>query len=34
MRMPACPYGEYVYEQIAGQEDEFEYINFGENTGT
>ena len=29
--MPTCPYCDYVYEQIKGREDEFEYINIGEN---
>ena len=29
--MPTCPYCEYVHEQIVGREDEFEYINIGEN---
>ena len=29
--MPTCPYCDYVHEQIAGREDEFEYINIGEN---
>ncbi len=29
--MPTCPYCDYVYEQIKGKEDEFEYINIGEN---
>ena len=29
--MPTCPYCDYIYEQIKGREDEFEYINIGEN---
>ncbi len=29
--MPTCPYCDYVHEQIRGREDEFEYINIGEN---
>ena len=29
--MPTCPYCDYIHEQIAGREDEFEYINIGEN---
>ena len=29
--MPTCPYCDYVHEQIAGREDEFEYINIGEH---
>ncbi|MCR4621126.1 MAG: glutaredoxin-related protein [Clostridiales bacterium] len=29
--MPGCPYCDYVHEQIAGREDEFEYINIGES---
>ncbi len=29
--MPTCPYCDYVHEQIAGRENEFEYINIGEN---
>ncbi len=29
--MPTCPYCDYVHEQIEGREDEFEYINIGEN---
>ena len=29
--MPTCPYCDYVHRQIAGREDEFEYINIGEN---
>ena len=29
--MPTCPYCDYVCEQIKGREDEFEYINIGEN---
>ena len=29
--MPTCPYCDYVHAQIAGREDEFEYINIGEN---
>lgn len=31
--MPTCPYCDYVHEQIRGREDEFEYINIGENIG-
>lgn len=29
--MPTCPYCDFVYEQIKGREDEFEYINIGEH---
>ena len=29
--MPTCPYCDYVHEQIKGREDEFQYINIGEN---
>ena len=29
--MPTCPYCDYVHDQIVGREDEFEYINIGEN---
>ena len=29
--MPACPYSDYVHEQIKGTEAEFTYINIGEN---
>ena len=29
--MPTCPYCDYVHEQIQGREDEFTYINIGEN---
>lgn len=29
--MPTCPYCDYVHEQIKGREEEFEYINIGEN---
>ena len=29
--MPTCPYCDYIHEQIRGREDEFEYINIGEN---
>ena len=29
--MPTCPYCDYIYEQIKGRENEFEYINIGEN---
>ena len=29
--MPTCPYCDYVHEQIKGREDEFVYINIGEN---
>ena len=29
--MPTCPYCDYVHEQIEGRENEFEYINIGEN---
>ena len=29
--MPTCPYCDFVHEQIVGREDEFEYINIGEN---
>ena len=29
--MPTCPYCDYIHEQINGREDEFTYINIGEN---
>jgi glutaredoxin-related protein len=29
--MPTCPYCDYIHEQVIGREDEFEYINIGEN---
>lgn len=29
--MPTCPYCDYLEEQIKGRENEFEYINIGEN---
>ena len=29
--MPTCPFCDYIQEQIAGREDEFEYINIGEH---
>jgi len=29
--MPTCPYCDYIHEQIVGREDEFQYINIGEN---
>ena len=29
--MPACPYCDYIHEQIKGREAEFTYINIGEN---
>ena len=29
--MPTCPYCDFIYEQIKGREDEFEYINIGAN---
>ena len=29
--MPTWPYCDYVHEQVRGREDEFEYINIGEN---
>ena len=29
--MPTCPYCDYIHEQIVGREDEFKYINIGEN---
>ena len=29
--MPTCPYCDYIHEQIAGREDEFQYINIGEH---
>ncbi|MBP3869765.1 MAG: glutaredoxin [Faecalicoccus sp.] len=29
--LPTCPYCDYIYEQIKGREDEFEYINIGEH---
>ena len=29
--MPTCPYCDYIHEQIKGREDEFQYINIGEN---
>ena len=32
--MPTCPYCDYIHEQIRGREDEFEYINIGENIRT
>ena len=29
--MPTCPYCDYIHEQIKYRENEFEYINIGEN---
>ena len=29
--MPTCPYCDFIHEQIVGRENEFEYINIGEN---
>ncbi len=29
--MTACPYCDYIREQVRGREDEFEYINVGEH---
>lgn len=29
--MPTCPYCDYIYVQIKGRENEFTYINIGEN---
>ena len=29
--MPSCPYCAYVHQQIIGRENEFEYIDIGEN---
>ncbi len=29
--MPTCPYCDFVHQQIQGRENEFEYINIGEN---
>ena len=29
--MPTCPYCDYIHEQIQGRENEFQYINIGEN---
>ncbi|MCR5742267.1 MAG: glutaredoxin-related protein [Lachnospiraceae bacterium] len=29
--MPTCPYCDFIHEQIEGREDEFQYINIGEN---
>ena len=29
--LPTCPYCDYVYKQVKGREDEFEYINIGNN---
>ena len=29
--MPTCPYCDYIKEQIADRESEFEYINIGEH---
>ena len=29
--LPSCPYCDYIYEQIKGREDEFEYINIGDH---
>ena len=29
--MPTCPYCDYVHQQIIGRENEFTYINIGEN---
>lgn len=30
-RIPTCPYCDFIHEQIAGREDEFEYVNIGEH---
>ena len=29
--MPTCPYCDYIHEQIKDREDEFRYVNIGEN---
>ena len=29
--MPTCPYCDYIHEQIAGREDEFEYIDISKH---
>ena len=29
--MPTCPYCDFIHEQVKGREDEYEYINIGEN---
>ena len=29
--MPSCPYCDYVHKQIIGREDEFRFIDIGEN---
>ena len=29
--MPTCPYCDYIHEQVTGRDNEFEYINIGEN---
>ncbi len=29
--MPTCPYCDYIHEQVKERENEFEYINIGEN---
>lgn len=29
--MPTCPDCDYIHEQIRGRENEFQYINIGEN---
>ena len=29
--MPSCPYCAYVHQQIIGRENEFKYIDIGEN---
>ena len=29
--MPTCPYCDYIYEQIKGREDEFEYIDISKH---
>ena len=29
--MPTCPYCDYIHAQIVGRENEFEYIDIGEN---
>jgi glutaredoxin-related protein len=29
--LPTCPYCDYVHEQVKDRQDEFQYINIGEN---
>ena len=29
--LPTCPYCDFIHEQIAGREDEFEYIDIGKH---